>query len=63
LKLTVEYDDHYSILVFWAVKGKDFYCLEPWTAPRNALNTGKSLLIAEPGMTVETVIKMTVEIG
>lgn len=63
LKLTVEYDDRYSTLVFWAVKGKDFYCLEPWTAPRNALNTGKSLLIAEPGTTVETVVKMTAEIG
>lgn len=62
LKLTVEYDDRYSTLVFWAVKGKDFYCLEPWTAPRNALNTGKSLLIAEPGTTVETVIRMTAEI-
>jgi galactose mutarotase-like enzyme len=63
LKLRVEYDDHYSTLVFWAVKGKDFYCLEPWTAPRNALNTGKNLLTAEPGATVETGIKMTAEIG
>jgi galactose mutarotase-like enzyme len=63
LKLTLEYDDHYSTLVFWAVKGKDFYCLEPWTAPRNALNTGKNLLVAEPGETVETMTKMTVEIG
>lgn len=63
LKLSVEYDDRYSTLVFWAVKGKDFYCLEPWTAPRNALNTGKNLLIAEPETTVETVIKMTAEIG
>jgi len=35
LKLTLEYDDHYSTLVFWTVKGKDFYCLEPW-APPNA---------------------------
>jgi galactose mutarotase-like enzyme len=62
LKLVVEYDEHYSTLVFWAVKGKDFYCLEPWTAPRNALNTGKNLLMAAPGETVETMIKMTVEI-
>ncbi|MBW4517734.1 MAG: aldose epimerase [Timaviella obliquedivisa GSE-PSE-MK23-08B] len=63
LKLTVEYDEHYSTLVFWAVKGKNFYCLEPWTAPRNALNTGKNLLVAEPAACIETVIKMTAEVG
>ncbi len=61
LKLTVEYDRHYSTLVFWSVKGKDFYCLEPWSAPRNALNTGEHLLEAAPGATVETVVKMTVD--
>lgn len=63
LKLTLEYDDHYSTLVFWTVKGKDFYCLEPWSAPRNALITGEHLLQALPGATVETVVKMTVEFG
>ena len=63
LKLTLEYDDHYSTLVFWTVKGKDFYCLEPWSAPRNALNTREHLLQASPGATVETVVKMTVELG
>ncbi len=61
LKLTVSYDANYSTLVFWTVKGKDFYCLEPWSAPRNSLNTGESLLQAEPNTTVETVINMTVE--
>ncbi|MEO0533777.1 MAG: aldose epimerase [Cyanobacteria bacterium P01_A01_bin.123] len=63
LKLTIEYDSNYSTLVFWAVKGKDFYCVEPWSGPRNALNTGKHLLTAEPGATVETVITMTAEVG
>jgi galactose mutarotase-like enzyme len=63
MKLIVEYDDHYSTLVFWSVKGKDFYCLEPWSAPRNALNSGEHLLQAAPGATVETVVKMTVELG
>lgn len=61
LKLTISYDNNYSTLVFWTVKGKDFYCLEPWSAPRNSLNTGKHLLTAEPGATVETVINMKVE--
>ncbi len=63
LKLTVAYDEHYSTLVFWAVRGKDFYCLEPWSSPRNALNTGKHLLQVQPGATVETVVSMAVEPG
>lgn len=61
LKLTLQYDDSYSTLVFWTVKGKDFYCLEPWSSPRNAMNTGTQLLTAAPGETVETVIEMSVE--
>ena len=63
LKLTINYDSNYSTLVFWTIKGKDFYCLEPWTGPRNAMNTGEHLLIAEPGKTVETVISITAELG
>lgn len=61
LKLSIEYDQHYSTLVFWTVKNKDFYCLEPWSSPRNALNTGEKLLIAEPGETKETKIVFTIE--
>jgi galactose mutarotase-like enzyme len=35
--------------VVWTVQGKDYVCLEPWTAPANALNTGESLILLEPG--------------
>jgi galactose mutarotase-like enzyme len=35
--------------VVWTVAGKDYVCLEPWTAPANALNTGESLIEIEPG--------------
>ena len=62
LKLTVGFDAHYSTLLFWTVKGKDFYCLEPWTGPRNAMNTGDHLLTVAPGETLETVITMTAEV-
>ncbi|MEM6352089.1 MAG: aldose epimerase [Cyanobacteria bacterium P01_D01_bin.14] len=61
LALTISYDSCYSTLVFWTVKGKDFYCLEPWSGPRNAINTGEHLLTAAPGETVETVITMTMK--
>lgn len=61
LKLTLEWDENYSTLVFWTVKGKDYYCLEPWSAPRNALNTGDHLTTLAPGGTHETQVKMMVE--
>jgi galactose mutarotase-like enzyme len=60
-KLTLSYSQAFSTLVFWTVKGKDFYCLEPWTAPRNALNTGDSLLHLEPGASLELMFRLSVE--
>ena len=35
--------------VVWTLKGRDFVCLEPWTCPGNALNTGDRLLVLGPG--------------
>ena len=60
LQLQLSWDDTYSTLIFWTVKGKDFYCLEPWTAPRNALNTGDDLIQLAPGSSCETLVRMTV---
>jgi galactose mutarotase-like enzyme len=34
--------------VVWALAGKDFICVEPWTAPSNALNSGEQLLWVAP---------------
>lgn len=59
LKLTLEYDDSYSTLVFWTVKGKDFYCLEPWSAPRNALNTGEHLIRLAPQTSWEALVRLS----
>jgi galactose mutarotase-like enzyme len=59
LRLTVSYNSSYGKLVFWTLKGKDFYCLEPWTAPRNALNTGEHLIYLQPGATCEMLVRMT----
>jgi galactose mutarotase-like enzyme len=35
--------------VVWTLAGSDFVCVEPWTAPANALNTGESLIELAPG--------------
>ena len=53
-------NNYYGTLVFWTIKGKDYYCLEPWTAPRNALNTGTDLIYAEPGGEVQTWVNLDV---
>ena len=34
----------YTQWVVWTLKDKDFVCLEPWTCPGNALNTGERLI-------------------
>lgn len=60
LKLDINYTKFFSTLVFWTVKGKDFICLEPWSAPRNSLNTGEKLTYIEPGNTEEAVVEMIV---
>jgi galactose mutarotase-like enzyme len=59
LRLTLSYNSSYAKLVFWTLKGKDFYCLEPWTAPRNALNTGAHLIYLPPGASCEMLVRMT----
>ena len=59
-RLTVSWSDDYTKLVFWTVKGKDYYCLEPWTGPRNAINTGENLLVVAPQQTWETTVRMAV---
>ena len=58
LTLNLEYSDLYGTLVFWTLQDKDYICLEPWTAPRNALNTGEGLIHLAPQQTIETVVTL-----
>jgi galactose mutarotase-like enzyme len=59
LKLTLDYGKEYPILVFWTLKDKDFYCLEPWTAPRNSLNTGEHITVVESGASYNASVSLT----
>lgn len=61
-RLTLEYSPAFSTLVFWTIQGKSYYCLEPWTAPRNALNTREQLLHLEPGASLELIFNLRVEL-
>jgi galactose mutarotase-like enzyme len=47
-KVDLTFSPEYTTAVFWTVQGKDYACIEPWTAPRNALNTGEDLLTIPP---------------
>ena len=61
LKIAIDYDDFYTYLVFWTVKGKDFYCLEPWSATRNSLNTKEYLTVLAPNASCTAVVKITAD--
>jgi len=61
LQITMDWDECFSTLVFWTLKGKDFYCLEPWSAPRNAINSGNKLLVIPPKQHFETSMSMLAE--
>jgi galactose mutarotase-like enzyme len=62
LTLSLKYSDQYSTVVFWTLQGKDYICLEPWTAPRNALNTGEKLIKLEPEQSLDTIVELTAEL-
>jgi len=51
--LAVRGSPEYTHWVVWTLQGKDFVCVEPWTCPGNALNTGDRLLTVAPGETRE----------
>ncbi|WP_438027839.1 galactose mutarotase [Sorangium sp. So ce233] len=44
LRVAVRGSPEFTHWVVWTLQGKDFVCLEPWTCPGNALNTGERLI-------------------
>jgi galactose mutarotase-like enzyme len=44
--------------VIWTLPGKDFVCLEPWSCPGDALNTGDRLIHLAPGDARELSLRM-----
>jgi galactose mutarotase-like enzyme len=49
--VTLEMDGSFTTLVVWTLSGKDFVCVEPWTAPGDALNSGTHLIHVPAGAT------------
>ena len=48
LKVKLSYSDSFSTLVFWTLKDKNYICVEPWSSPRNSINTGEQLKYLQP---------------
>lgn len=49
--------------VIWTLAGKDFVCLEPWTAATDALNTGDHLLTLAPGESKVLTVTITLALA
>lgn len=47
--IELAYSSEFRMLVVWAQKGKDFVCVEPWTALTGAMSRGEGLLSVAPG--------------
>lgn len=60
IQVSLKYSELFSTLVFWTLKGKDYICLEPWSAPRNALNTGENITYLQPNQDCEGYFEMEV---
>lgn len=61
LTVTVKYDDFFSTLVFWTLEGKEYICLEPWSSPRNSINTKEQLKYLQPQEIFHTQIEIEVK--
>jgi galactose mutarotase-like enzyme len=59
--MTIVGSPEYTHWVVWTVAGKDYVCIEPWTAPGDALNTGERLIELPPGAISTLWIEMTFE--
>lgn len=59
-RINVRASQDYQRWVVWTLHGRDFVCLEPWTSPGNALNSGEGLLALEAGATRTTWVEISV---
>jgi galactose mutarotase-like enzyme len=60
-KVSVRASDAYRRWVVWTLKGREFVCVEPWTAPGNALNSGEGLIVLAPGETQRSWVHIALE--
>jgi galactose mutarotase-like enzyme len=57
-QLAIHASDEFALWIVWSLVDRPFVCLEPWTAPGNALNTGERLLELAPGTTYTSFVEL-----
>ena len=57
-RVIVRASPEYHRWVIWTLAGKDFVCLEPWTAGGDALNREKDVLVVAPRETKELFVEI-----
>jgi galactose mutarotase-like enzyme len=57
-RLAIHAAPEFALWVVWALIDRPFVCVEPWTAPGNALNTGERLRELEPGATYASFVEL-----
>jgi galactose mutarotase-like enzyme len=58
--INIECSPEFRRWVIWSVPGKEFICLEPWTAPGNALNTGEGVIVLQPDEERELWVRISI---
>ncbi len=48
-RLQLHQQEPMNLTVVWTDPPRQMVCLEPWTSPRNSLNSGERLLLLQPG--------------
>ena len=51
--IEVEYSKEYKNIVVWALKGKDFVCVEPWMAYMEELSVKNGAVLLKPSESIE----------
>ncbi|MCS6913975.1 MAG: aldose epimerase [Myxococcales bacterium] len=57
----LQWSAQYTVLVLWTQRYKGFICVEPWTAPADAFNSGQGLVLLPPGERFAGHLIITVE--
>lgn len=60
-RLRLSWTAQFNTLVLWTLPGRDFVCVEPWTAAGGALATGRGLLLLSPGSTERLTVEISLE--
>ncbi|WP_394831245.1 hypothetical protein LVJ94_32515 [Pendulispora rubella] len=56
--IVVDAPEPFRRWIVWTLGGRDFVCVEPWTSPANALNSGVDLLTATRGAPLSLVTEI-----